>query len=223
MRKSDSLLVATQSLAARLSLLYPNQMAEDPGCNQPRRRPSRAAGCSRPPHGRALLILDRCNTDGMATYIYFAGAGVHVKVGEDPSDVADAFTSAGGLPVRLTGQDHRGEVYINPATVAFWSASEPSPDPVAPQESSPPTSERQGCHRHMGEAPPQEAGPLNLIRSIASTRLGEARPDGAARRGAARRGAVAMTSVATPTGRRMSRSRRSHRDDAPRAGARDKR
>lgn len=145
MRKSDSLLVATQSLAARLSLLYPNQMAVDPGCNQPRRRPSRAAGCSRPPHGRALLILDRCNTDGMATYIYFAGAGVHVKVGEDPSDVADAFTSAGGLPVRLTGQDHRGEVYINPATVAFWSASEPSPDPVAPQESSPPTSERKAA------------------------------------------------------------------------------
>ncbi len=81
----------------------------------------------------------------MATYIYFAGAGVHVTVGEDPSDVADAFTSAGGLPVRLTGQDQRGEVYINPATVAFWSASESSPDPVAPQESSPPTRERQAA------------------------------------------------------------------------------
>jgi hypothetical protein len=91
----------------------------------------------------ALLILDQCNTDGMATDIYFAGAGVHVKVGEDPSAVADAFTSAGGLPFRLTGQDQRGEVYINPATVAFWSASESSPDPVAPQDSPPATPERQ--------------------------------------------------------------------------------
>jgi hypothetical protein len=93
----------------------------------------------------ALLILDRCNTDGMATYIYFAGAGVHVTVGEDPSDVAAAFTSAGGLPFRLTGQDQGGEVYINPATVAFWSASESSPDPVAPEDSSPPQSERQAA------------------------------------------------------------------------------
>jgi hypothetical protein len=93
----------------------------------------------------ALLVLDRCNTDGMATYIYFAGAGVHVEVGEDPSDVADAFTSAGGLPFRLTGQDQRGEVYINPTTVAFWSASESSSDPVAPQESSPPTRERKAA------------------------------------------------------------------------------
>jgi len=81
----------------------------------------------------------------MPTYIYFAGAGVPVKVDEDPSHVADAFTSAGGLPFRLTGQDQRGEVYINPATVAFWSASESSPDPGLPQESSPPRSERQAA------------------------------------------------------------------------------
>jgi hypothetical protein len=90
-----------------------------------------------------LLFLARCKTDGMPTYIYFAGAGVHLKVDEDPSDVADAFRAAGGLPFRLTGQDQRGEVYINPATVAFWSASESNPDPVAPQDTSPPTRERQ--------------------------------------------------------------------------------
>jgi hypothetical protein len=79
----------------------------------------------------------------MPTYIYFAGAGVHVKVDEDPSHVAEAFTSAGGLPFRLTSQAQHGEVYINPATVAFWSASELSPQPEAPQDSTPPTRERQ--------------------------------------------------------------------------------
>ncbi len=79
----------------------------------------------------------------MPTYIYFAGAGVHVKVDEDPSQVAEAFASAGGLPFRLTGQDQLGEVYVNPATVAFWSASESTPEPGAPQDSPPPTRERQ--------------------------------------------------------------------------------
>jgi hypothetical protein len=76
----------------------------------------------------------------MPTYIYFAGAGVYIKVDEDPSHVAEAFMSAGGLPFRLTGQDHRDEVYINPATVAFWSASESAPEPTAPED--PPTTTR---------------------------------------------------------------------------------
>jgi hypothetical protein len=79
----------------------------------------------------------------MPTYIYFAGAGVYVKVDEDPSRVAEAFMSAGGLPFPLTGNDQGGEVYINPATVAFWSASESSSEPEAPQDSPPPTKERQ--------------------------------------------------------------------------------
>jgi len=79
----------------------------------------------------------------MSTYIYFAGAGVRVKVDEDPSRVAEAFTSADGLPFRLTGDDRRGEVYINPATVAFWSASESSPEQVAPEASPPPKRERE--------------------------------------------------------------------------------
>jgi hypothetical protein len=79
----------------------------------------------------------------MPTYIYFAGAGVPVKVDEDPSHVAEAFASAGGLPFRLTSQDQHGEVYINPANVAFWSASESMPEPEGPRESPPPPRERQ--------------------------------------------------------------------------------
>lgn len=90
-----------------------------------------------------LLVLDRCKTDGMPTYIYFAGAGVYVKVAEDPSEVAEAFGSASGLAFRLTTEDQRGEVYVNPATVAFWSASESSPQPGAPQDAPPTTRERQ--------------------------------------------------------------------------------
>lgn len=74
----------------------------------------------------------------MPTEIYFAGANVYIKVDEDPSQVAEAFTSAGGLPFRLTGQGHSGEVYINPAMVAFWSASELNPEPEDPLDSPPP-------------------------------------------------------------------------------------
>ncbi len=91
----------------------------------------------------APLLRDRCKTDRMPTYIYFAGPGVHVKVDEEPSRVAEAFTSAGGIPFRLTGHDQRGDVYINPATVAFWSASESNPELEAPEDSSPPARDRQ--------------------------------------------------------------------------------
>jgi hypothetical protein len=79
----------------------------------------------------------------MPTYIYFSGTGVNVKVEEDPGHVAEAFASAGGLPFRLTGHGQRGEVYVNPSTVAFWSASESTPEPGAPHDSVPPTRERQ--------------------------------------------------------------------------------
>jgi hypothetical protein len=78
----------------------------------------------------------------MSTYIYFAGAGVRVKVDADPSHVAEAFAAADGLPFRLTGHDLGGDVYINPATVAFWSASESNPELAAP-EGSPPKKERE--------------------------------------------------------------------------------
>jgi hypothetical protein len=79
----------------------------------------------------------------VATDIYFAGENVLVKVDEDPGQVVEAFTSAHGLPFRLTGQGGRGEVYINPAMVAFWWASEPSPEPEVPDESPQPTTKRE--------------------------------------------------------------------------------
>lgn len=71
----------------------------------------------------------------MPTDIYFAGENVRVKVDEDPGQVAEAFASAQGLPFRLTSQDRRGEVYVNPTTVAFWSDPELGPAPEPPQES----------------------------------------------------------------------------------------
>ena len=89
-----------------------------------------------------LPPFDRCNTDGVSTDIYFAGENVRVRVDEDPSQVAEAFASAGGLPFRLSAQGHR-EVYINPAMVAFWSASESSPELGTAQDSSPPATGRQ--------------------------------------------------------------------------------
>jgi hypothetical protein len=71
----------------------------------------------------------------MPTDIYFGGERVCVTVAEDPQQVAEAFASAGGLPFRLTVHEGHGEVYVNPATVAFWSASEPTRLPESPQES----------------------------------------------------------------------------------------
>ena len=74
----------------------------------------------------------------MSTDIYFAGQNVRVEVDEEPREVAEAFASAQGLPFRLTGQDGRADVYINPGTVAFWSAGgsrperEPEPESVQP-------------------------------------------------------------------------------------------
>ena len=79
----------------------------------------------------------------MPTYIYFAGENVHVQVNEDPSQVAEAFAAARGLPFQLTGQDHQSAVYVNPLTVAFWSAAEPSPPPEPPREPAQPTKKRQ--------------------------------------------------------------------------------
>lgn len=79
----------------------------------------------------------------MPTDIYFVSAGVRITVDQDPSEVADAFTSAGGLPVRLTGEDQRDEVYVNPATVAFWSTSESSSERAALQDPPPAAKERQ--------------------------------------------------------------------------------
>jgi hypothetical protein len=79
----------------------------------------------------------------MPTHIYFAGAGVYVKVDDDPGQVAKAFTSAAGLPFRLACEGGRDEVYVNPATVAFWSTAESSPEPEPAQDPPPSTRERQ--------------------------------------------------------------------------------
>jgi hypothetical protein len=84
------------------------------------------------------------------TDIYFAGQNVRLRVEEDPSQVADAFASARGLPFRLTGHGREGEVYVNPATVAFWSVSESSPSRAPEAE-----------HQPEPESPPQpEPQPL---------------------------------------------------------------
>jgi hypothetical protein len=80
------------------------------------------------------LLLDRCDNHGVPTDIYFAGENARITVIEDPGQVAEAFTSADGLPFRLIGQAPRGEVYVNPALVAFWSASGPNSEPEHPRE-----------------------------------------------------------------------------------------
>ncbi len=76
----------------------------------------------------------------MPTDIYFSGESVRIKVDEDPDRVAEALSSSEGLPVRLSAG--RGEVWVNPGAVAFWLASEPSPQPD-PQESHEPATKRQ--------------------------------------------------------------------------------
>lgn len=73
----------------------------------------------------------------MPSDIYFASENVRVTVDEDPAQVAEAFDSAKGLPFRLTGQGGRGEIYINPASVAFWLSLEPDREPEVQQESPP--------------------------------------------------------------------------------------
>jgi hypothetical protein len=73
----------------------------------------------------------------MPTDIYFAGENVRVNVVEDPGQVADAFTSAHGLPIRLTAPGGHRDVYVNPSTVAFWLGSEPRDElepPSGPSE-----------------------------------------------------------------------------------------
>jgi hypothetical protein len=77
------------------------------------------------------------------TEIYFAGEDVRVSVDEDPGQVAEAFASADGAPFRLTGQGARGDVYVNPALVAFWSDAEPARESQHRQESPRPTTERE--------------------------------------------------------------------------------
>lgn len=80
----------------------------------------------------------------MPTEIFFAGDDVRLRVDEEPGQVAEAFTSADGLPFRLTAAGGHRDVYVNPSMVAFWLASEPGREFASPAEESPqPTQERE--------------------------------------------------------------------------------
>jgi hypothetical protein len=85
------------------------------------------------------------------TEIYFAGESVRVKVDEDPRQVAEAFASAEGLPICLTDHEGQGDVYINPATVAFWSLCAPTRVPEPPQESGQPGKGREAVTDIWGQ------------------------------------------------------------------------
>jgi hypothetical protein len=87
------------------------------------------------------------------TDIYFAGANVRITVDADPGQVADAFTAAQGVPFRLAADGGRDEVYVNPATVAFWSASEPGPEPELPDQTPPATTKRGAVTDIWGNPP----------------------------------------------------------------------
>lgn len=79
----------------------------------------------------------------MPTDIYFAGDNMRVTVDEDPGQVAEAFSSAGGVPFRLTGRGGDDEIYVNPAMVAFWGTAEPGREPEHLEESPQPATPRQ--------------------------------------------------------------------------------
>jgi hypothetical protein len=91
----------------------------------------------------------------MPTDIYFAGENVRVSVDEEPAQVAEAFTSAHGLAFRLTAQGGQRDVYVNPATVAFWLVSEPRHEFEAPsgppEEPTQPTKRRESVTDIWGQ------------------------------------------------------------------------
>jgi hypothetical protein len=63
----------------------------------------------------------------MDTLIKFAGGdgdgSVAVRVKDEPQQVFDALTAAGGMPFVLTHFKSDAPVYVNPSTVAFWMAA----------------------------------------------------------------------------------------------------
>lgn len=68
----------------------------------------------------------------MPTRIVFAAPGIKGGVltqvfVEDPAQVLEAFVATQGSPFTLTARTSREEaVYINPSTVAYWTAYTPS-------------------------------------------------------------------------------------------------
>lgn len=83
----------------------------------------------------------------MPTDIYFAAENVRVQVDEDPGQIVEAFTSANGLPFRLTAAGADLDVYVNPSTVAFWLVSKTRREsefpPGPPEESARPMKRRE--------------------------------------------------------------------------------
>jgi hypothetical protein len=68
----------------------------------------------------------------MPTRIVFAAPGIKGGVltqvfVEEPGQVAESFASTGGLPFELTARTSREEaVYVNPSSIAYWTAYTPS-------------------------------------------------------------------------------------------------
>jgi hypothetical protein len=68
----------------------------------------------------------------MPSRIVFVAPGVRGGVltqvfVEEPDQVFEALTGSGGLPFRLTARTSREEaVFINPSTIAYWTAFAPS-------------------------------------------------------------------------------------------------
>ena len=68
----------------------------------------------------------------MPTRIVFAAPGVKGGVltqvfVEEPDQVLEAITAKGGSPFTLTARTSREEaVYINPSSIAYWTAYTPS-------------------------------------------------------------------------------------------------
>ena len=68
----------------------------------------------------------------MPTRIVFVAPGVKGGVltqvfVEEPNQVYDAFMATGASPFKLTARTRREEVvYVNPATIAYWTAYVPS-------------------------------------------------------------------------------------------------
>jgi hypothetical protein len=68
----------------------------------------------------------------MPTRIVFVAPGVRGGVltqvfVEEPDQVFETLTGSGGLPFKLTARTSREEaVYVNPATIAYWTLFAPS-------------------------------------------------------------------------------------------------
>jgi hypothetical protein len=83
--------------------------------------------------------------------IYFGGGNLYATVEEDPGQVAEAFTAAGGVPFRLTRRGSQGDLYVNPAAVAFWSVAEAPPDGEPSQDPAPPPKQREAVTDIWGQ------------------------------------------------------------------------